>query len=402
MNKLPALLLCTALISPYAFAAPAPSTDAELGNVRNAIAAAEKDLQAKQAAQAKAQRALREAQAAIARTRREIARLNSQEQAGWQKLSALQAELSKLQTNISSTKSQVAALIAANYKNPQQAAFALLLKNADANQKSRFLAYTRRISAANEHLIRQLATQQAELNAQEKAVSEEIARIGRLTAERQEKLRRLGKTQSQAQTESKKLNQSVAESRQKLARLQENERRLNQIIAGIAAKQAAQRKVEAAQKEQEARKHAENPKSTLTREDLALRPDPPESPTKPLRGIMPVSGSITGRFGTARESGGAWRGIFISAAAAPVRSIADGTVVYAASQSGYGNMMIVDHGSGYMSVYAGLGSIGASNGSRVRAGQQIATSGTMPAGEQGLYLELRYKGRVMNPMVWLR
>ena len=65
-------------------------------------------------------------------------------------------------------------------------------------------------------------------------------------------------------------------------------------------------------------------------------------------------------------------------------------------------MMIVDHGSGYMSVYAGLGSIGASNGSRVRAGQQIATSGTMPAGEQGLYLELRYKGRVMNPMVWLR
>lgn len=402
MNKLPALLLCTALISPYAFAAPAPSADAELGNVRNAIAAAEKDLQAKQAAQAKAQRALREAQAAIARTRREIARLNSQEQAGWQKLSALQAELSKLQTNISSTKAQVAALIAANYKNPQQAAFALLLKNADANQKSRFLAYTRRISAANEHLIRQLATQQAELNAQEKAVSEEIARIGRLTAERQEKLRRLGKTQSQAQTESKKLNQSVAESRQKLARLQENERRLNQIIAGIAAKQAAQRKTEAAQKEQEARKRAENPKSTLTREDLALHPDTPESLTKPLRGIMPVSGSITGRFGTARESGGTWRGIFISAAAAPVRSISDGTVVYAASQSGYGNMMIVDHGSGYMSVYAGLGNIGASNGSRVRAGQQIATSGTMPAGEQGLYLELRYKGRVMNPMVWLR
>nr|WP_314271362.1 peptidoglycan DD-metalloendopeptidase family protein [uncultured Kingella sp.] len=402
MNKLLALLLCTALISPYAFAAPAPSADTELGNVRNAIAAAEKDLQAKQAAQAKAQRALREAQAAIARTRREIARLNSQEQAGWQKLSALQAELSKLQTNISSTKAQVAALIAANYKNPQQAAFALLLKNADANQKSRFLAYTRRISAANEHLIRQLATQQAELNAQEKAVSEEIARIGKLTAERQEKLRRLGKTQSEAQTESKKLNQSVAESRQKLARLQENERRLNQIIAGIAAKQAAQRKAEAAQKEQEARKRAENPKSTLTREDLALRPESPESPAKPLRGIMPVSGSITGRFGTARESGGTWRGIFISAAAAPVRSIADGTVVYAASQSGYGNMMIVDHGSGYMSVYAGLGSIGASNGSRVRAGQQIATSGTMPAGEQGLYLELRYKGRVMNPTVWLR
>ena len=117
---------------------------------------------------------------------------------------------------------------------------------------------------------------------------------------------------------------------------------------------------------------------------------------------MPASGNIIGRFGTARPSGGTWRGIFIATAPAPVRSIAAGTVVYTANQAGYGNMIIIDHGNGYMSVYAGLSNISASNGSRVNAGQNIATSGTLPAGEQGLYLELRYRNKIMNPLVWLR
>ena len=117
---------------------------------------------------------------------------------------------------------------------------------------------------------------------------------------------------------------------------------------------------------------------------------------------MPASGNIIGRFGTARPSGGTWRGICIATAPAPVRSIAAGTVVYTANQAGYGNMMIIDHGNGYMSVYAGLSAIHAGNGSRVNAGQNIATSGTLPAGEQGLYLELRYRNKIMNPLVWLR
>ena len=420
-----ALLITLALLAPHtapaaneAPAANATPANAQLDTVRDAIAATQKDLAAKQAAQRRAAQILRETQIAIAKARRELNELTQREQAEWQKLTALQATLSQLQTNISNTKAQVAQLLANNYKNPQPAAVALLLKSSDANQKSRFLTYTRHINQANKALIDKLVQQQTELNTQEQAINTELKRIEQLAAQQRQKLKNLGQTQSQAQANSNQLSKDINARRQKLAQLHANERQLNQVIANIVAKQNAQRKAEAEQRAQEARKRAQAanqrskaPQSTLTREDLNLRPEQPQraepqrteaAPQKPLRGIMPASGNIIGRFGTARPSGGTWRGIFIATAPAPVRSIAAGTVVYAANQAGYGNMMIIDHGNGYMSVYAGLSSIHASNGSRVGAGQNIATSGTLPAGEQGLYLELRYRNKVINPLVWLR
>ena len=411
MKTSAALLLSIALLAPQI--APAANetpanANAQLDTVRDAIAATQKDLAAKQAAQRRAAQILRETQIAIAKARRELNELTQREQAEWQKLTALQTTLSQLQTNISNTKAQVAQLLANNYKNPQPAAVALLLKSSDANQKSRFLTYTRHINQANKALIDKLVQQQTELK-----------RIEQLTVQQRQKLKKLGQTQSQAQANSNQLSKDITARRQKLAQLHANERQLNQVIANIVAKQNAQRKAEAEQRAQEARKRAQAasqhngkaPKSTLTREDLNLRPEQAQraelprteaAPQKPLRGIMPASGNIIGRFGTARPSGGTWRGIFIATAPAPVRSIAAGTVVYTANQAGYGNMMIIDHGNGYMSVYAGLSAIHAGNGSRVNAGQNIATSGTLPAGEQGLYLELRYRNKIMNPLVWLR
>lgn len=423
MKTSTALLITLALlapqIAPAANEAPAANTtpaNAQLDTVRDAIAATQKDLEAKQAAQRRAAQILRETQIAIAKAHRELNELTQREQAEWQKLTALQATLSQLQTNISNTKAQVAQLLANNYKNPQPAAVALLLKSSDANQKSRFLTYTRHINQANKALIDKLIQQQTELNSQEQAINTELKRIEQLAAQQRQKLKKLGQTQSQAQANSNQLSKDITARRQKLAQLQANERQLNQVIANIVAKQNAQRKAEAEKRAQEARKRAQaannkTPKSTLTREDLNLRPEQPQrnepqraeaAPQKPLHGIMPASGNIIGRFGTARPSGGTWRGIFIATAPTTVRSIAAGTVVYTANQAGYGNMMIIDHGNGYMSVYAGLSSIHASNGSRVGAGQNIATSGTLPAGEQGLYLELRYRNKVMNPLVWLR
>jgi hypothetical protein len=426
--KTPAALLITlALLAPQialaaneAPAANATPANTQLDTVRDAIAATQKDLEAKQAAQRHAAQILRETQIAIAKARRELNELTQREQAEWQKLTALQATLSQLQTNISNTKAQVAHLLATNNKTPQPAAVALLLKSSDANQKSRFLAYTRHINQANKKLIDKLVQQQSELNSQQQAINTELKRIEQLAAQQRQKLKKLGQTHSQAQANSSQLSKDISAQRQKLAQLHANERQLNQVIANIVAKQNAQRKAEAEKRAQEARKRAQDaeqhggkPKSTLTREDLNLRPNQSsraETPAeaakpaaqKPLRGIMPASGNIIGRFGTARPSGGTWRGIFIATAPAPVRSIAAGTVVYTANQAGYGNMMIIDHGNGYMSVYAGLSSISASNGSHVGAGQTIATSGTLPAGEQGLYLELRYRNKIMNPLVWLR
>ncbi|WP_346766941.1 murein hydrolase activator EnvC family protein [Wielerella bovis] len=414
MKTVKPLLLSLALLGALPSMA-ANSAQGQLTDVRQAIQAAQKDLSAKQAAHRKTQQTLNQTKFALAQARRELDTLTRRQQDTWQKLQALQETLEGLQSDISSTKAQVARLVTSNYKNRQPNAVVLFLKDADANQKSRFLNYTRHINRANDQVIKNLGEQQKELAEQEKAINTELIRLRRLTDAQQQKLRRLGQANSQAQAESRKLNNEINNRQQRIARLREDEKRLNQVIAQIAAKEAAQRKAEAAARTDAARRRAEAAKrrgqtnkrgsGNLTAEDLALQPEKRvESSTigrQQGRLPLPVSGQIVGSYGSARATGGTWRGLFVATAPASVRSLAAGRVSYAAPLAGYGNTVIIDHGSGYVSVYAGLSSIAVSNGSKVNAQQNIGTSGTLPAGEQGLYFELRYRGRTMNPRSWV-
>ncbi len=116
---------------------------------------------------------------------------------------------------------------------------------------------------------------------------------------------------------------------------------------------------------------------------------------------MPVSGAITGRFGAARSGGGTWKGLLIAGSGASVHNVAAGEVVYAAALSGYGNTVIVNHGSGYMTVYSGLSAIQVGSGQTVTARAVLGSSGALPSGESGLYFEVRYQNRAMNPLSWV-
>lgn len=131
-----------------------------------------------------------------------------------------------------------------------------------------------------------------------------------------------------------------------------------------------------------------------------------------LRGRMrlPVAGEVAGRFGTARpgEDGEAqpgapsWKGVFLRApTGTEVHAIAAGRVVFADWLRGFGNLMIVDHGEGFISVYGNNETLLHSAGDRVTADEVIATVGnTGGNAESGLYFELRYEGRPFDPLAW--
>lgn len=134
--------------------------------------------------------------------------------------------------------------------------------------------------------------------------------------------------------------------------------------------------------------------------------EPQPAATEGLRKGLPypVKGEVQGRFGAERPDGGIWRGIVLRASeGAPVQAVAAGTVVYANWLKGFGNMIIIDHGQQYMSIYAYNQSLLKSVGDSVRAGQSIATVGaTGGQVESGLYFEIRHNGAPINPLVWLR
>lgn len=126
-----------------------------------------------------------------------------------------------------------------------------------------------------------------------------------------------------------------------------------------------------------------------------------------LRGRLnfPVFGELVGRFGSQRAGQGTtWRGVFIRAAnGAEVRAVSDGDVVFSDWLRGYGNLMIVDHGGGYLSIYGNNDALYKEVGDTVRGGEGIASVGASGVeGGSGLYFEIRHRGQAVDPMQWVR
>jgi septal ring factor EnvC (AmiA/AmiB activator) len=142
-------------------------------------------------------------------------------------------------------------------------------------------------------------------------------------------------------------------------------------------------------------------------EELAEGPGSGEIPSLPLRPFQgdlewPVAGTVRERFG--RNIGRTVsNGIEISAIEGiPVKAVHDGTVAFADTFTGFGKMVIVDHGAQNFSVYGNLLDITATRGSRVDSGETIGSVGPSVIGTAGLHFELRIDGRPVDPLQWLR
>ena len=117
----------------------------------------------------------------------------------------------------------------------------------------------------------------------------------------------------------------------------------------------------------------------------------------------PVSGSLLASFGGQLPDGRRSDGVLIAAAAGTaVKAVADGTVVFADWMTGYGNILIIDHGNGYMSLYAHNDGLLRDAGDAVKRGDAVASGGTSGGQERpALYFELRRNGSPVNPGSWL-
>lgn len=128
-------------------------------------------------------------------------------------------------------------------------------------------------------------------------------------------------------------------------------------------------------------------------------------PIRPFRGALPwpAGGIVLARFGALQGRNVTRNGIEISVGEGrPVRAVHDGTVAYAEPFTGYGNLVIVDHGDNAYSLYGHLDSLEVKRGDHVDPQTRVGSSGRNPAGNPALYFELRIDAKPVDPLQWLR
>ena len=131
-------------------------------------------------------------------------------------------------------------------------------------------------------------------------------------------------------------------------------------------------------------------------------------PIRPFRGGLdwPVAGRMLTPFGQ-RGAGvaraPAQTGVqFAAEEGSSVRAVHEGTVAFAGPFTGYGNLVIVDHGTQTFSLYGQLGAPQVERGAKVERGQAIGTAGRILAGIPGVYFEMRVDGKAVDPLEWLK
>jgi septal ring factor EnvC (AmiA/AmiB activator) len=193
---------------------------------------------------------------------------------------------------------------------------------------------------------------------------------------------RVGARQAQAEVE------RAAAARSNAIRNIDRQRDLNAQLAGEL--QGAQQKLQAALR-------------SLAAGPTAAAPSAP--PLKAFRGDLgwPASGAVIRRFSRPEAGQAGVNGIEIAAPeGTAVVAVYEGVVAYADAFTGFGNLVIVDHGSQTFTLYGNLAGIQVRKGARVQAGQALGSVGLSPAGPAGLYFELRVDGQVVDPLQWLK
>lgn len=348
---------------------------------------------------------LAQAERAVSEANRRLRQLAQERASNENELAQRLAEQKEVESRIAGRQEELGQWLRHQYVHGGNEV-APFLSGTDPNQIARDARYLEHIGRARLALI---AALREDLRAREELVASIAVRQERveaLAAEQRSERAGLNKVLAARATAVAELSAQIKGQEREVRFLRENEEQLGRVV-DLLARQAEQRAA--------ARRDVTSPAAAVpTRAAPSLGevrrragPGSSEADFATLRGQMgfPVRGELVGRFGAQRPEGGArWRGLFIRAGSGEdVVAIAAGEVVFSDWMRGYGNLIIVDHGNDYLTIYGNNDSLLRVVGERIDGGTPIASVGASGGvQESGLYFEIRHKGEPVDPMQWMR
>ncbi len=376
-------------------AAPAPKES--LQELQSRIESLKQEIDRTEGAHAEASDALKASEQAISEANRKLHELALQQKTNATALDAIRKDRSSIESTIASQQNLLAKQLYQQYLNGEQNYLRALLQQRDPNAIARDLQYFSYVAKARAKLItdlRQNLGQVATLDAQTASTLKEVAQLKEAQVKEKQELQ---KQQAERRAMLKKLASQLQAQRGEITRLQRDEKRLSQLVERLAkiVPKAAPRKPEGKKSAPE----------KMQRNEALPTPEMDSGVFASLKGKLrlPARGELANRFGSTREDSGiSWKGLFIRASEGDeVRAVAGGRVVFADWLRGFGNLMIVDHGGGYMSLYGNNQALLKRVGDEVKTGDHIAAVGNSGGNQEpGLYFELRKQSKPFDPLTW--
>ncbi|AUD79698.1 peptidase M23 [Kangiella profundi] len=373
-----ALLVLALFLSPIAYSAQdQQQAEQELQELKQVINQLQKQLAENRSQQTDTEKAIQAIDVKLSAVSKELRETQTKISNNKKELNQLQKQ--KTEKNILKEKQrkQLSSQLRSAYIAGQEEYIKLLLNQEDPAKVSRMLQYYRYLNQARIRDIEALQKTLEELQLVEEKINATTLQLTELEAQQKQQVDQQLSLKSQQTQALQNLKNEYQNQNSRLAQLRKDEQELQAIISSL----------------------------QKTLEEFA--------PKQSLNGLAqyknklnwPVKGTIQHRFGSNKFANKVkWNGIVINAESGKnVQAIHNGQVVFADWLRGFGLMVIIDHGQGYLSLYGQNESLLKSTGDWVEAGEPVATVGRSGGTtEPGLYFEIRYKGKPQNPVNWIK
>lgn len=416
------------------------AAEAERAELQHKLEALKRDIGRTETAKSHAADALANSEAAISEANRALHELSRDQREVEAKLTTLSQKQERLAKTVATQQQRLSRLLRDQYVAGNEDRIKLLLSGDNPNRINRELQYMGYVSQAQAKLIDALRTNMKSIEDNKAAAQEARDELDEIAQEQREQKAQLEKEKARRVTLLAQLSNKLAAQRKEAGNIERDEQRLAGLVDRLAKLIEEQRKAEAAAREKQrqeqlARAKAKNEaaadgkvssvKTPSHNPDAIDNDEPPQKLTarnelRPEanvqdRGLdqafasrrghlrLPVKGQLAARFGSKRGDGPNWKGLFIRAAeGSEIKAVASGQVVFAEWLRGFGNLIIIDHGSQYMTIYGNNQAVLKRVGDVVRTGEVIASAGNSGGNENsGLYFEMRHQGRAIDPMGWV-
>lgn len=353
-------------------------TAAQLGALADEIQAIQQKLDAQEKERSTLQQALREAELQISKSDQRLAEVMQAREALQQQLTQLDNQRTRLLVAQRDRTDIIEQGIQQLWAVQQGGGLRVWLGDQDPQKVARHLAYLERIVEDQQVIIAEYQQALLAIGENRKAAADTQSQLDIQRETLADAQRALADQQAVRQQAIADISATLQTDQQRLAELERDQVRLNALLGEI----------------QDVAVRSEN----LSPANL--------QPFADTRGTlaMPVNGAPANRFGERRNAEIRWRGWLISAEQGePVKAVHGGRVIYSDWLRGQGLLVVIDHGDGWLSLYARNHSLLRRVGDRVKSGDLVARAGASGGSEaSGLYFEIRRDGKPVDPADWIR